>query len=259
MKLQHLPSHLLAGLLLFSAAWAGPRSDAPEQGDFSVKGVRVRYARLGRGEPVVLIHGLGSSADLNWRVPGVLGALAREFQVVAVDLPGHGRSDRPRDRQAYGVQVVDDVALLLDHLKLPKAHLVGYSMGGMVALKFAARHPGRTRSVLLGGMGWLREGSPLQRFWGRSGRGERGNTPPEFVSGMSELAVSGGELARISAPVEVIVGDQDPVRRLYVAPLERARPDWPVVSVRGAGHLSCVAHPEFRTGIERWLRSNRGK
>ena len=125
--------------------------------------MKIHFLVEGTGEPVVLIHGLDSSARVNWQMPGTIDALARDQRVIAVDLPGYGESDKPADPAAYGEQWVDDVILLLDHLNIRKAHIVGYSMGGMVALKLIAEHPDRVISGTLGGAGWLREDSILQR------------------------------------------------------------------------------------------------
>ena len=184
-------------------------------------------------------------------MPGTIDALAKDHQVIALDLPGYGQSDKPAEASAYGLQWVDDVVLLLDHLKIRKAHIVGYSMGGMVALKLIAQHPERVQSGTLGGMGWLREGSFLQKFW------EHMRSPG--ASGASQLALTEDELKSIEVPVEVIVGDRDPTRRLYVAPLEKARPDWKVIEIQGAGHLNCIFKKQFIDEIEKWLTLNREK
>jgi hypothetical protein len=53
--------------------------------------------------------------------------------------------------------------------------------------------------------------------------------------------------------VTVLIGDRDPVRQLYVMPLERIRPDWPVKLIPAAGHLNCIVQAEFKSGIKRWL------
>jgi pimeloyl-ACP methyl ester carboxylesterase len=65
-------------------------------------------------------------------------------------LRGHGKSDKPHERAAYGIEMVEDVRRLLDALHLPKAHLVGYSLGSSIALKFLTVHPERCLSVVLG-------------------------------------------------------------------------------------------------------------
>jgi pimeloyl-ACP methyl ester carboxylesterase len=157
-----LKALFFGGLLLLLLAGA---AGAVESLIFDAHGVKIHYLVDGTGEPVVLIHGLYSSARVNWQLPGTLAALAADHQVVALDLPGFGRSDKPASADAYGLQWIEDVALLLDQLKIGKAHIVGYSMGGIVALKFIAEHPDRVLSGTLGGMGWLPEGGGLQKIW----------------------------------------------------------------------------------------------
>jgi pimeloyl-ACP methyl ester carboxylesterase len=226
---------------------------------FDAKGVKIHYLLAGHGEPVVLIHGLYSSAEVNWQRPGTLVALAKDYQVIALDLPGHGRSDKPERADAYGLEMVEDVVLLLDHLKIHKAHIVGYSMGGMVALKLIATHPDRVLSGTLGGMGWLREGGGLQRVWEHLSLGRSGGTPSVCVSSIGKLAVAEDVLKAVKVPVLVLVGDRDPVKKLYVAPLQAVRKDWPVVEIPGAGHLNCIFKQEFIEGIVHWLGQHRQK
>jgi pimeloyl-ACP methyl ester carboxylesterase len=234
-------------------------ADQSTSATFDSDGVRIHYLSQGKGTLVVLIHGMHSSADINWRLTGIMADLARDHRVIALDLPGHGRSDRPDKDAAYGLRLVEDVVLLLDHLKIEKAHVVGYSMGGMVALKFAATHPERVLSATIGGMGWFREGSSLQKFWdqipARSGR----RTPPAFIRGVSKLALTEDELKKIDIPVEILVGDRDPVNRLYVAPLRPKRPDWPVVEIADAGHINCIIKKPFRQELVGWVRKQSRK
>ncbi len=223
-------------------------TDLPRSEKFDSSGVQIHYVVAGQGEPVVLIHGLNASAEVNWGLPGVIAELAKDHQVIALDLRGHGRSDKPRNEDAYGVAIVEDVVRLLDHLHIKRAHIVGYSLGGMVAMKFMVMHPERVLSGTLGG---------LARFWERlPGRGES-RTPSELIHSIGKLAVTKDEVLSIRVPVKVIVGDRDPCQRLYVAPLHEIRPDWPVVEIADAGHLTCIAKPQFREEIAGWVRKNR--
>ena len=224
---------------------------AAESQFFDAKGVKIHFLIEGTGEPVVLIHGLDSSARVNWQMPGTIDALAKDHQVIAIDLPGYGESDKPADPAAYGEQWVDDVILLLDHLNIRKAHIVGYSMGGMVALKLIAEHPERVISGTLGGAGWLREDSVLQKIWTHM------RTPG--ARSITELALTADQLKAIRIPVEILVGDRDPMKKLYVEPLESVRSDWRVIEIEGAGHLNCIFKKQFIDEIEKWLDINRLK
>lgn len=231
----------------------GVAADAPTAATFDADGVKLSYLTHGDGEPVVLLHGLHASGELNWQLPGIVKALAGKYRVIALDFPGHGRSDKPDAEAAYGLQMVEDVVLLMDHLKLPKAHVVGYSMGGMVTMKLLAKHPDRVRSALVCGMGWFREGTPVQRFLAETKGRSAGWTPAACVRGMAKLAVTEDELKAIRAPVGVVVGDADGLKRLFVTPLREARKDWPVVEIEAAGHLTCVLKPRFAEEIAKWL------
>lgn len=120
---------------------------------FLSDGARIRFVRGGEGEPVVLVHGFSLDAETNWIEPGTFAVLAAEHDVVAVDLRGHGRSDKPHDPAMYGVRMAEDVLRLLDHLGLESAHLAGYSMGAGVVLQLLVAAPERLRSAILGGQG----------------------------------------------------------------------------------------------------------
>jgi pimeloyl-ACP methyl ester carboxylesterase len=190
---------------------------------------------------------------MNWRAPGTIKALAKDYQVIALDVRGHGGSGKPKEEAAYGMEMMEDVVRLLDHLKIQKAHMAGYSMGGMIIMKLITRHPDRVQSAVLGGMGWLRQGSLPQLSWPQVTERQRAATPAACVHSLGALAVTEDEVKAIRVPVTVLIGERDPYRRLYVAPLQQIRADWPVTLVPGAGHLNCIFHPEFKSGIKTWL------
>jgi pimeloyl-ACP methyl ester carboxylesterase len=144
------PSSLLAlPLLLSLAAPALPQTDDV----FDSNGTKIRYVTEGTGEAIVLVHGWMSDSSFWGRdlrgdtklktMPG--------FRAIALDCRGHGESDKPHEVDKYGVELAADVVRLLDHLKIEKAHLVGYSSGAFVVGKVAAMHPGRVLSIVYAG------------------------------------------------------------------------------------------------------------
>ena len=127
---------------------------------FDSNGVRVHYTVEGQGEPVILVHGIGANADLNWRYPGITRLLARDFKVIAFDLRGHGLTDQPTDPNQYGIQLVEDIVRLMDHCGIQKAHVAGYSLGGFIVLKLVAAHPDRVCSADICAAGWKNPDDP---------------------------------------------------------------------------------------------------
>ncbi|MBI3210677.1 MAG: alpha/beta hydrolase [Candidatus Solibacter usitatus] len=143
---------LLAPMVLF----AGGKEPTHEYFTTS-DGIKIHYMRLGdKGSPVVLIHGYTGSAEGNWFRNGIAVALSKNHRVVAIDCRNHGRSDKP---QRGGAGKPDDVIELMDHLKIAKAHIHGYSMGGSITARLLATHPGRFLTASFGGSG-IRESDP---------------------------------------------------------------------------------------------------
>jgi pimeloyl-ACP methyl ester carboxylesterase len=137
---------VLAGV----AAMAAPKEPTHEFFHTS-DGVKIHYMQLGqKGSYVVLIHGYTGSAEGNWFRNGVAAALAMNHRVVALDCRNHGRSDKP---QPNGPGKADDVIELMDHLKIQKAHIHGYSMGGAITGQLLASHPERFLTAAFGGSG----------------------------------------------------------------------------------------------------------
>ena len=150
-------SHLIsiAGIAMSLLAGSGhhegsanARAEEPQRPDASgnyatVNGLRMYYETRGEGEPLVLLHGaFGLAMDLP--------ALAKNRRVIAVELQGHGHTadiDRPLSVE----QMADDTAALLKELKIERADFFGYSMGGVVALGVAIRHPSLVRKLAING------------------------------------------------------------------------------------------------------------
>ena len=153
--------------------------------------------------------------------------------------------------------MVEDVVRLMDHLHVRKAHVVGYSLGGMITLKLLTMHEERVSSAVLGGMGWLKADSPLQHFWEEI-KGRRNTTvPAACVRGIAKLAVTEDQIKAVRVPVSIIVGERDPCRRLNAEPLLRVRPNWPEHVVQHAGHINCVLKLAFKTQVRAALDRSR--
>lgn len=121
---------------------------APADQFFDSSGVRIRYVEQGSGVPIVLMHGYTGTLDRHFIANGVFANLAKDYRVIAIDLRGHGKSGKPHDAKAYGDEMARDVVRLLDHLKIQRAHVLGYSLGGFIASRLATLHPDRLISIV---------------------------------------------------------------------------------------------------------------
>jgi pimeloyl-ACP methyl ester carboxylesterase len=137
---------------------AAPERGRPAMQFFLSEGLRLAYLDEGPrdGEPIVLVHGFGSNARVNWVGTGWVDLLAADGRrVIALDNRGHGASEAPHDPALYhtGDMMAEDVRRLMDHLAIERADVMGYSMGARIAAFLSLRHPDRVRCAVWGGMG----------------------------------------------------------------------------------------------------------
>jgi pimeloyl-ACP methyl ester carboxylesterase len=122
-----------------------------ELNHLDLHGERVAYVDEGRGEVLLLLHGMAGSSQ-TWR--SVIKPLSRQFRVIAPDLPGHGESTKPRSDYSLGAfaALLRD---LLDELGVSRATIVGHSLGGGVAMQLLYQHPDYAQRLILIGSGGL--------------------------------------------------------------------------------------------------------
>jgi pimeloyl-ACP methyl ester carboxylesterase len=121
---------------------------------FDSDGVAIAYDVEGEGDPILLIHGFASSARVNWHDTGWVKVLTGAgYTVITFDNRGHGKSGKLYDPRAYPAPLMaEDARRLLDHLGIPRAYIMGYSMGARIATFLTLAHPDRVRAVILGGL-----------------------------------------------------------------------------------------------------------
>ncbi len=228
-------------LTLFVSA-VGSAQQKPTTGYAPINGLKMYYELHGSGDPVVLLHGSFMTITNNWT--DWIEALSRTRKVIAVELQGHGRTaDIKRDFSFEAL--ADDVAALLDHLKIPRADLIGYSMGGGVAMQGAIRHPGKVRKVVSISAvfrhdGWVPEalevfpqltpetfkGSPIETEYKKLSP-----TPDEFPNFVKRVIAmdlkpsdfGAAKLKDSKAPMLFIHGDADGVRLEHIAEMFRLK------------------------------------
>jgi len=245
---------------------------------FDSNGVRIHYTDQGAGEAVILVHGYTANADVNWRLPRIIAQLRRRFRVIAMDVRGHGLSGKPHDARQYGVETVNDVRRLMDHLNIRKAHLVGYSMGGFITLKFITTYPERLISAMPCGAAWMTPSAPLRNLASDIHAGLVRKDAPAFGTraalawlqrqllgtimdlealgavgeGFGELAVTETELRAVKVPVMAIRGGHDTV--VYGGgDLRATLPGYQELTIPGGRHNTVIFYRKFRETILRFL------
>jgi pimeloyl-ACP methyl ester carboxylesterase len=214
----------------------------PTTGYAPVNGLKMYYEVHGSGKPVVLLHGAFMTITNNW--DGWIGELSKTRKVIAVEMQGHGRTaDIPRDFTPENL--ADDVAALLNYLKIPRTDLIGYSMGGEVAMQCAIRHPDKVRKAVIisstfrsDGMvdGALEsiskltadafKGSPIEIEYQKLSP-----TPDDFPRFVKRIVATASkrydfgadQLKATKAPMFFIHGDADGVRLAHVAEMFRLK------------------------------------
>lgn len=150
-------------------------------------GIRIAYEDVGEGPAVVLLHGSGLSRG-SWRGLGYVRALRETHRVLAIDLRGHGRSDKPHEPEAYAMAtIVADVCAVLDDARVTNASIVGYSLGARVGFSLIDGHPDRVLSfVSLGGTFRSLAGSVADVFFDGFDAALREGGMPEFIARWGE-------------------------------------------------------------------------
>jgi pimeloyl-ACP methyl ester carboxylesterase len=234
--------------------------------------VEIAYLDEGEGEPIVLVHGFASTKDVNWVQPGWVSVLNRAGRrTVALDNRGHGASSKLYDPAAYhSAAMADDVHALLDHLKIARADIMGYSMGARITVFLAMKHADRVRSAILGGLGIrLVEGVGLPESiaealeadslddindpTGREFRAFAEQTKSDLralaacIRG-SRQTLTREEVAAIRAPVLVAVGTKDVVAGSAQA-LAALIPGAQAFDIPNRDHMLAVGDKVYKAGV----------
>ena len=239
--------------------------------------VEIAYLDEGAGEPIVLVHGFASTKEVNWVATGWVGTLTRAGRrVIALDDRGHGQSTKLYDEADYHTDLMaGDVAALIEHLRLDRADVMGYSLGARISAVLAVRHPARVRSVILGGAGvrlvhtaGLRdeiaaalEAPSIDDVTDPMGRtfrlfAEQTKSDLKALAAClrgSRQALKREELAAIHVPVLVAVGTRDDIAGSGVE-LAKLIPHGLALDIPGRDHMLAVGDRVYKTGVVEFLK-----
>ncbi len=228
-----------------------------------VNGLKMYYEVHGSGQPLVLLHGAFGFVE-GWTT--VLPTLTKTHQVIALELQGHGHTN-DLDRPITNEQLVEDTAALLKQLKIKEADFFGYSMGGVVALGVAIRHPELVRklAILGSGVGPLKEVFEPENYKQFQSISSDFAPPvlkepydrmapdpkrwPVLVTKIKNMGInfkgySAAEVKSIKAPTLIMLGDHDGVRPEHAVEMWRLIPKAQLAIYPGGDHFILFSSPD---------------
>jgi pimeloyl-ACP methyl ester carboxylesterase len=234
--------------------------------------VEIAYLDEGEGDPILLVHGFASSKNVNWVYPGWVSELRKDGRrVIALDNRGHGESAKLYDPAQYDIATMaSDVIALMDHLGIPRADIMGYSLGSRMTAVLAHDEPQRLRSAILGGIGigLIEGGGPGENVAvaleapsledvtdpvGRTFRAFADQTRSDrralaaCLRGSRRL-MTRQEAADIDVPVLIAVGSNDEIAGSAEA-LGRIIPQSQVLAIPNRDHMRAVGDKIYKTGV----------
>jgi pimeloyl-ACP methyl ester carboxylesterase len=231
---------------------------AAQSGFAPVNGIRLWYAVFGRGEPVILLH--GGLANANYWGHQVR-ALQRHYQVIVMDSRGHGRSSHNQEPYGYDL-MASDVVALLDHLRIRKAAIVGWSDGAIIGLDIAMKHPERVSRLFAfaansdpSGVADIASSDVFNAYITRAGEEYKrlSPTPTAYKSFVAEITKmwesqpkwTASDLAAIKVPTWIVDGDHDEaIKRENTEFMAANIPDAGLLIQPEVSHFSFLQDPE---------------
>lgn len=279
--MKRLAVSLLFGLTLagpVSAQTAAPKPTAPNPvpvvkyganaavgRTFVHDGVRLYFEVYGSGEPLLMVHGNGGSiADMSAQI----AHFRRRYQVIAMDSRDQGKSADSPDKITYE-KMTDDLAALIDHLKLPSVNVLGWSDGGIEGLLLGIRHPKRVKKIVAMAANLNPSEQAISREVLGLVKGMLDAIPADVrqtAQGRRELKVTGlmleephidpKALATITAPTLVMAGDHDLIRDEHTIAIYQQIPNSQLAILPNATHMVPFDDPAtFNAVVERFLRT----
>jgi pimeloyl-ACP methyl ester carboxylesterase len=239
--------------------------DNPAAGKYyNVRGIKVYTEEYGKGKPLVLIHGNGGSIS---SMSSIIPFFSEKFRTIIPDSRAHGKSTDPGDSLSFEM-MADDVASLLDQMKIDSAYIIGWSDGGIIALVTAMRHPGKVRRLVSTGANLWPDSTALepaiwkeekkyydsQRYKLKITHAEK-NEWKIFMLDWEQPDIKLSSLKKIKAPSLIICGDHDLIRIEHTVEIFRNIPGAKLWVIPDSGHATLIEHQEeFCKGVDQFLK-----
>lgn len=239
-----------------------PMPKAEESGYAPVNGIQMYYAVYGKGDPVLLIHGGLGHADI-WS--SQVAELVKTHKVIVADSRGHGRSTRTEEPYGYDLMASDYLALL-DHLKIDKTALVGWSDGGIIGIDIAMKHPERLTRLFAQAANVTTDGvdpgvltnKTFAAYIERSGRDYKklSKTPDQYDAFVAQISKmwetqpnwSKEQVAKITTPTAIVAGDHDEaIKREHTDYMAKTIPGAKEIILPNASHFAMLQAPDEYT------------
>ena len=224
--------------------------------------IQLHYIEQGSGQPLILLHGNGE--DSSYFVHQI-SHFSQNYRVIAIDTRGHGQS--PRGEKPFTIkQFAEDLHDFMDEKGIEKAHILGFSDGGNIALTFALKHPEKVEKLILNGANLFPSGVkpryqwPIvvgfhlaKRFVNKS---EKARHNAELLGLMvNEPNIATSDLAKLTMPVLVIAGTKDMIKESHTKLIYKSLPNAQLSLIEGDHFIANKNSKAFNATVERFLQS----
>jgi pimeloyl-ACP methyl ester carboxylesterase len=233
---------------------------------YSVRGIKLYTEEYGTGKPLVLIHGNGGSIS---SMSSIIPFFSKAYRTIVIDSRAHGKSVDSGDSLSFEM-MADDVASLLDQMKIDSAYIIGWSDGGIIALELALRHPEKIRKLASTGANLWPDSTALvpdlwkddkKYFDSQAGKpkitGEEKNSWKVFMLDWEQPNISLASLRKIQTPSLIICGDHDIIRIEHTVLIFQNIPKAELWVLPDSGHATLIEHPmEFCETVDRFFSTD---
>jgi len=225
--------------------------------------IRLHCIDQGQGHPLVLLHGNGESSDY---FEHQIAHFCKMYRVIAIDTRGHGQS--PRGNKPFTIkQFANDLLDFMDERNIEKAHLLGFSDGGNIALAFALKHPERVDKLILNGANLFPSGVKRRYQWPIelgyhiakwfSKQSDKAKQNTELLGLMvNEPHIDPSELAQLTIPVLVIAGTKDMIKESHTRLIYNSLPNARLEFIEGSHFIASKNPKAFNATVEKFLQNS---